>query len=570
MPQKIGSAGLQESKIAVGQRGTTKKMWFFTAKSSSVQDENPIPADSPVARGPLLARVRATGYVIFTAVVLTIATVFAISYQRREADRQRVLEIRLRTFEVVLHATNAAEWKMIAQRPPDLDSIRELRQLRARAGVLVKELAREPDMATVTRLFGDWDDALGFEVRALEQGEEARAKQIDQQQVDPAFDRLNEAIQQLSAETGGRSAAEGRRADLYSIGLLVGAVIISVFLFGRARVHDELRRVHELVRDRERSYRQLFEESVDAVFVVDEHQRIADTNRAATVLTGEPTSSLVGRLFFGQLFHIEHDGTIPAPAKSLFDGAECQVSLLRINGTRANCLLSSSVRRDHDGTGIGHQVFVRDITERMRANEAMALLSERTAAILASAGEGVVGLDLDGNHTFVSSSAAAMFGHRTEELIGTAGHSTWHHTRSNGRPYPLEECAIHAADQSGSTIRRSDEIFWRKDGTSFPVEFISTPLRERGKLTGTVVVFSDITERRRAESERERLVHELQDALAEVKTLSGILPICAWCKQVRDDEGYWHQVEVYVRDHSEAEFSHGICPSCAARVDPGG
>ncbi len=73
----------------------------------------------------------------------------------------------------------------------------------------------------------------------------------------------------------------------------------------------------------------------------------------------------------------------------------------------------------------------------------------------------------------------------------------------------------------------------------------------------------EINERKRAERERAKLIHELQEALNKVKTLSGLLPICASCKKIRDDNGYWNQIEVYIRDHSEAEFSHSLCPDCA-------
>jgi PAS domain S-box-containing protein len=80
---------------------------------------------------------------------------------------------------------------------------------------------------------------------------------------------------------------------------------------------------------------------------------------------------------------------------------------------------------------------------------------------------------------------------------------------------------------------------------------------------GLSVFFKDVSERTYAERERERLIAELQDALGKVKTLSGLLPICAFCKKIRDDGGYWHQVETYIREYSEANFSHGICPECA-------
>jgi two-component system, response regulator PdtaR len=80
-------------------------------------------------------------------------------------------------------------------------------------------------------------------------------------------------------------------------------------------------------------------------------------------------------------------------------------------------------------------------------------------------------------------------------------------------------------------------------------------------MTIAVARFSDLIDLR-------RLNKELQDALAEIKTLKGILPICATCKKIRDDEGYWHQVEVYIHDHSDAEFSHGICPDCLKKYYP--
>lgn len=77
-----------------------------------------------------------------------------------------------------------------------------------------------------------------------------------------------------------------------------------------------------------------------------------------------------------------------------------------------------------------------------------------------------------------------------------------------------------------------------------------------------------LEEKQQSEQERERLIGELQDALARVKMLSGLLPICSSCKKVRDDKGYWNQIEAYIREHSEAEFSHSICPECAKKIYP--
>lgn len=80
---------------------------------------------------------------------------------------------------------------------------------------------------------------------------------------------------------------------------------------------------------------------------------------------------------------------------------------------------------------------------------------------------------------------------------------------------------------------------------------------------------AEVTERRRVQQTNETLIAQLQQALAQVKKLSGMLPICSSCKKIRNDEGYWEQIEAYIRDHSEAEFSHGLCPECAERLYPG-
>src|SRR5207244_3317288 len=94
-----------------------------------------------------------------------------------------------------------------------------------------------------------------------------------------------------------------------------------------------------------------------------------------------------------------------------------------------------------------------------------------------------------------------------------------------------------------------------------------TPLADGRK--GLVIAHINITRRKLAEEERERMIDELQDANTKIKTLRGLLPICASCKKIRDDRGYWNQIEVYIKLHSEADFSHSICPDCAKRLYPG-
>ena len=106
--------------------------------------------------------------------------------------------------------------------------------------------------------------------------------------------------------------------------------------------------------------------------------------------------------------------------------------------------------------------------------------------------------------------------------------------------------------------RGSCEVYYSRLGRWF--SFHVNPFRD-----GISVLFRDISEQKNAEGERERLIRELRAALANVRTLRGLIPICAWCKRIRNDRGYWEQLELYIKGRSEADFTHGMCPDCARR-----
>lgn len=136
--------------------------------------------------------------------------------------------------------------------------------------------------------------------------------------------------------------------------------------------------------------------------------------------------------------------------------------------------------------------------------------------ILEAVGEGVYGVDLQGKVTFVNPAAAQMIGWEVQDLIGQSMHQILHHSKADLTPYPKEECPIYAAFHDGIIHRVSDEIFWRKDGSNFSVEYISTPMRdEQGQLIGAVVAFRDITQRKWAEAVLYRANEELEQMVRE-------------------------------------------------------
>lgn len=161
-------------------------------------------------------------------------------------------------------------------------------------------------------------------------------------------------------------------------------------------------------------------------------------------------------------------------------------------------------------------------------------LQRHNELILDSAGEGIYGLDSEGLTTFVNPAATEMLGWSAEELIGEPMHALLHHTRPDGSAFPRHECPIYAAFKDGEVHSVDDEFFWRKDGSSFPVEYTSTPIREHGELVGAVVVFRNLTELKQSEE-------NLRRALAEVEQLKNRL----------EEENFYLQEEIRIEHNFE-------------------
>jgi diguanylate cyclase (GGDEF)-like protein/PAS domain S-box-containing protein len=154
-----------------------------------------------------------------------------------------------------------------------------------------------------------------------------------------------------------------------------------------------------------------------------------------------------------------------------------------------------------------HYTFVSAMTARFAQESALRELEDSTehnSLLLESAAEGIYGTDMDGITTFVNPAAASMLGYEAEELIGKPMHAMIHHSRADGSHYPRSECPMTSSLQHGETRHVVDEVLWRKDGTSMPVEYHSTPIVKGGGVAGAVVTFSDISARKAAEALLER------------------------------------------------------------------
>jgi PAS domain S-box-containing protein len=276
----------------------------------------------------------------------------------------------------------------------------------------------------------------------------------------------------------------------------------------------ERKQAEAALRESEERYRDLVENSREFICTHDLDGLILSANRAASEVLGyDPKDYCGGRNFRDLLVPEVRDQFDDYLARLRRDGFASGLTLVQTSsGERRILEYHNTVRTEGVATPIVRGM-ARDITERRRAEKVMSDLRRELELTMNSMEEGVHRVDLKGNIVFENPAAARMLGWEVAELLGKRGHPTMHHTRQDGTPYPIEECSIYATFHDGVPRHVADEVFWRQDGTSFPVEYMTAPMRnDRDEIVATVVTFRDITERRRAEaalSESEERYREL-------------------------------------------------------------
>jgi PAS domain S-box-containing protein len=171
-----------------------------------------------------------------------------------------------------------------------------------------------------------------------------------------------------------------------------------------------------------------------------------------------------------------------------------------------------SLLRDAVGKPLYVASMTEDITERKKVEEERNRITQQMQLVLNFTGQGIYGINLQGNCTFINRATCEMVGYTPEEAMGHNMHDLVHHHRSDGSIYPVEQCPIYRAFKIGESCRVDDDVVWRRDGTPIAVEYSSFPILEGGKITGAVVTVSDITERKRAKEAleaRERLFRSI-------------------------------------------------------------
>ncbi len=230
----------------------------------------------------------------------------------------------------------------------------------------------------------------------------------------------------------------------------------------------------------------------EGIFGIDINGNFTFVNKTASQLLGWRRQELIGRSHHELIHHSHEDGTqYPLAECPIYKAYKKGTVLYKSDetfwtkdGASFPVEYSSTPILENDNLG-GAVVVFRDISESNR-------LKKQLELIVDSAGEGIFGLDINGNVTFLNKAASIMLGWESTDLIGKSHHDLVHHTHADGTPYPPEECPIYKAYKDGTVHFKSDDIFWTKGGESFPVEYTSTPIRQHQQLTGAVVVFRDL------------------------------------------------------------------------------
>lgn len=328
----------------------------------------------------------------------------------------------------------------------------------------------------------------------------------------------------------------------------------------------ERKQAEEILRESEEKLRIIADTAQDAIIIVDNGGIISFWNKAAEKIfgyaAGEATGKCMHSLITPQEFReecIKGFETFRTTGQGPVVGKTLELTAVKKDGTEFPVELSISavkLKGRWSATGI-----VRDITKRKQAEDKIRRQREFLQKIIESLSHPFYVIDANDYTVILTNSASGFTVTPERKTCFALTHRQDRPCSDTGCRCPLE------------TVKKTkkpvavEHIHFDKDGNPALIEIHGYPVvDDTGQVVQMIEYALDITERKKFEEERERLILELQNALARIKTLSGLLPICASCKKIRDDKGYWKQIEVYIRDHSEAKFSHGYCPECAKKA----
>jgi len=287
------------------------------------------------------------------------------------------------------------------------------------------------------------------------------------------------------------------------------------------------RQVEMALHSSEARYREVVENSLGFVFTCSLEGRLTSLNAFTAETLGYRADSLTGRSVSELLdaaglatfhdclqtleTHEEWQGALPLRrSDGVYRRIACRSRRMQLPGERPFVLIHGT-----------------DVTEQHEAEQALHMATRQRELILESVGDGIYGIDLEGRLTFINQAGAHALGYAPEQLTGRDLHEVIHHSHADGTPYSKSTDPILQALRRCESIRMRDEVFWRHDGSAFPVEYSANPLLEEGIISGMVVAFQDVSERRRLERMKDEFIstvsHELRTPLTSLRASLGLI-----------------------------------------------
>jgi PAS domain S-box-containing protein len=347
--------------------------------------------------------------------------------------------------------------------------------------------------------------------------------------------------------------------------LLEGLAGLQRRLLNLAKSNKELRKEKVALMQSEKQFRLIFENAPEGIFQTTPDGRFISMNPAFANLCGydSPEDMIHGISDIKKQLYLNPEDRDQVKKilmeRGILKGFE--TPFYRKDGGVIWVSIYIQSVTDEDGT-IFYLGTIEDITKRKHIQDALQASEVRYRRLFETAQDGILIIDAEtGQIIDVNPFLMDMLDYSHKDFVGKR---LW----EIGTFKDIEASkAAFAELHKKEYIRYENLPLETKDGRSINVEFVSNAYLVNGKKIIQCNI-RDITDRKKVEIERERLILELQKALSEIKKLSGMLPICSSCKNIRNDKGYWEQIESYIHDRSEAEFSHGMCPDCAKRLYP--
>jgi PAS domain S-box-containing protein len=289
------------------------------------------------------------------------------------------------------------------------------------------------------------------------------------------------------------------------------------------------KQVAEAVEESKQRFYAVWEAASDAMALSAPNGNVIVANSAYVRLFGYALDEIIGKPF-ALIFPPEERQLAQEQYQIFFQQEEIvpafETPVVRADGTlRVVEARYSFLSRDGKRTAM--LSIIRDITERKQVEDVLKEAEELFRLLLQSTDQGIYGIDTQGNCTFINYAGAQMLGHTSEDVIGQNMHILIHHSHADGSPYPEALCPIYLAYQNQQGTRNADEVFWRKDGSSFPVEYSSYPIISDSQSKGAVIAFFDITERKEIEQGKDDFIsivsHELKTPVTSIKGFTQIL-----------------------------------------------